>query len=158
VHPLEVLRRRQRQRLLARGDREHGELLASSSSSITGSPAVGVHRLERGGELGRGAADEDALAGGEPVRLDDARRLGPVEPARGRDTGGVITSFANAFEPSICAAARPGPKTATPAWRSSSATPATSGSSGPRRRGRAERRGEIDERLRVGGAHRMALA
>ena len=42
-----------------------------------------------------------------------------------------ITSLANAFDPSIRAASRPGPKTAMPACRSSSATPATSGPSGP---------------------------
>ncbi len=42
-----------------------------------------------------------------------------------------ITSFANAFDPSICAAAALGPKTAMPRRRSSSASPATSGASGP---------------------------
>jgi hypothetical protein len=42
-----------------------------------------------------------------------------------------ITSFAKAFEPSIRAAAALGPKTAMPAIRRSSATPATSGPSGP---------------------------
>src|SRR3954454_76859 len=43
----------------------------------------------------------------------------------------AITSFAKRFDPSIRAAAAPGPKTGTPAWRRSSATPATSGASGP---------------------------
>ena len=43
----------------------------------------------------------------------------------------AITSFANDFEPSIRAAAALGPKTASPACRSSSPTPATSGASGP---------------------------
>ena len=41
------------------------------------------------------------------------------------------TALAKLFEPSIRAAARPGPKTATPLRRSRSATPATSGASGP---------------------------
>jgi len=41
------------------------------------------------------------------------------------------TSLANAFDPSIRAAALLGPNTATPARLSSSATPATSGASGP---------------------------
>ncbi len=39
--------------------------------------------------------------------------------------------FAKAFEPSSCAAALPGPKTGMPRSRSASATPATSGASGP---------------------------
>ena len=43
----------------------------------------------------------------------------------------AITSLAKLFDPSIRAAARPGPKTDTPFRRSASATPATSGASGP---------------------------
>ena len=43
----------------------------------------------------------------------------------------AMTSLAKLFEPSILAACAPGPKTAIPAWRSSSPTPATSGASGP---------------------------
>ena len=43
----------------------------------------------------------------------------------------AITSLANAFEPSIMAAAAPGPKQPIPASRSASAAPATSGASGP---------------------------
>ncbi len=39
--------------------------------------------------------------------------------------------FANAFEPSSCAAALPGPNTGMPRSRTASATPATSGASGP---------------------------
>src|SRR5215469_346186 len=42
-----------------------------------------------------------------------------------------MTCLANDFEPSIIAAARPGPKQAMPAARTASATPATSGASGP---------------------------
>jgi len=41
------------------------------------------------------------------------------------------TSLAKDLEPSISAAPRPGPKTLMPEWRNSSATPATSGASGP---------------------------
>ena len=41
------------------------------------------------------------------------------------------TSFAKLFEPSILAAAALGPNTGMPPWRSRSATPATSGASGP---------------------------
>jgi len=42
-----------------------------------------------------------------------------------------MTSLANDLEPSIIAAALPGPKHAMPAARTASATPATSGASGP---------------------------
>ena len=42
-----------------------------------------------------------------------------------------MTSLAKAFEPSIRAAAALGPKQAIPAARTASATPATSGTSGP---------------------------
>ncbi len=41
------------------------------------------------------------------------------------------TSLANAFDPSIRAASALGPNTAIPLWRRTSATPATSGTSGP---------------------------
>ena len=43
----------------------------------------------------------------------------------------AITSLANSLEPSIRAAAAPGPNTEMPARRNSSPTPATSGASGP---------------------------
>ena len=43
----------------------------------------------------------------------------------------AITDLENALEPSSCAAAADGPKTGTPAARITSATPATSGASGP---------------------------
>ncbi len=43
----------------------------------------------------------------------------------------AITSFANRFEPSIRAAAADGPNTEIPTCRRVSATPATSGASGP---------------------------
>ena len=43
----------------------------------------------------------------------------------------AMTSLAKAFEPSIRAAAALGPKQAIPAARTASATPATSGTSGP---------------------------
>src|SRR5258705_9629833 len=43
----------------------------------------------------------------------------------------AMTSLANALDPSIWAAAADGPKQATPAARTASATPATNGASGP---------------------------
>ena len=43
----------------------------------------------------------------------------------------AMTSLANVFEPSMRAASAPGPKQAIPAARTTSATPATSGISGP---------------------------
>ena len=47
--------------------------------------AEGRRRAERRVELVLGPADEDALAGGEPVRLDDARR--PRRPPSPRPSG-----------------------------------------------------------------------
>ena len=86
----------------------------------------------------------------------------------GRATGSVsavgtpaarMTSFANGFEPSMRAAAALGPKTATPAWRSSSATPATSGASGPTTtRSASDRAGQREQALAVLGADGMAAA
>ena len=48
-----------------------------------------------------------------------------------RTPAAAITSLAKLLEPSIRAAAALGPKQATPASRTASATPATSGTSGP---------------------------
>ena len=71
----------------------------------------------------------------------------------------VITSLAKDFEPSIRAAAALGPNTAIPAWRSSSATPATSGASGPTTtRSIPSSPREPEQPFRVLGAHRMAVA
>ncbi len=66
----------------------------------------------------------------------------------------AMTSLANAFEPSMRAAAADGPKHAMPASRTASATPATSGTSGPittrsalplaRQRGDRGRVGDVD--------------
>ena len=83
-------------------------------------------------ELLDGLADEDALARRQPVDLDDARRARrPRASPPSEHSAAASTALAKLFEPSIRAAARPGPKTATPFRRSSSATPATSGASGP---------------------------
>ena len=60
--------------------------------------------------------------GGRATARQAARVGTPAAPSR---------SFANAFEPSIRAAAALGPNTAIAACRSSSASPATSGASGP---------------------------
>ena len=75
--------------------------------------------------------------------VDRGRR--PRAPAVGTPAA-TITSFANAFEPSSRAAAADGPKHGTPAAAQASASPATSGASGPdddevdpRRGGRARR-------------------
>ncbi|CPZ99662.1 Uncharacterised protein [Mycobacteroides abscessus] len=48
-----------------------------------------------------------------------------------RTPAAVITSLANALEPSMRAAAAEGPKQAMPAARTASATPSTNGTSGP---------------------------
>ncbi len=93
-----------------------------------------------GGALG---GDDDALTGSETVVLDHPGRSEPVE--RFVEVAGVsttslwavrtpaaaMTSFANAFDPSMRAAAADGPKQGIPAARTASATPRTSGTSGP---------------------------
>ena len=112
---------------------------ARSPTSIARTLALG---------LGRAARDDHALAGGQPVGLDDqrARRRSRTAASmnssasgslreraerRGRHPWRAISSLANAFEPSISAAAREQPNTARPRSRSRSASPATSGASGP---------------------------
>ena len=65
---------------------------------------------------------------------DDAPASARVRARVARPVGTPAASmmrFANAFEPSSCAAALPGPKTGMPRSRRLSATPATSGASGP---------------------------
>ena len=86
--------------------------------------------------------DENTLATGETILLDHVR--GPkassaTEPRgyRRRCASAVgtpaaaMTSLAYALDPSICAAGADGPKQAMPCSRTASATPATSGASGP---------------------------
>ena len=107
-----------------------------------------VHRL----------ADEDALAGRQPVDLDDARRPRDRERLGRRDARRSQHILGELFEPSIRAAARPGPKTATPFRRRTSATPATSGASGPTRRGRRRGAREPEQALAVVGPNGVAVA
>ena len=88
--------------------------------------------------------DDDALAGGEAVRLDDDRRAPlahdrPLRRPASREAAKAAVGMPNsaqsslvkAFEPSSCAAARRGPKALMPAAARSSTRPATSGASGP---------------------------
>ncbi len=92
---------------------------------------------------------DHALARGQAVVLDhpglSSARSGPnrssaasrwaglstISLRGGAHPGGAITSLANDFEPSIRAASADGPKHAMPAARTASATPSTSGTSGP---------------------------
>ena len=88
--------------------------------------------------------DDDALARGEPVVLDHVggaerveRRRRPRRASsrraarRSARPAAAMTSLANALEPSSRAPAADGPNTGIPAARTASATPATSGASGP---------------------------
>src|SRR5690349_22811885 len=71
---------------------------------------------------------------GGPNRSSAAAASPGVEQVRHAAVGtpaAAITSLANAFEPSIRAAAALGPKQAIPTARTASAAPATSGTSGP---------------------------
>ena len=132
LDPLVVLRGRQRQRVAAVAEREDRHLFAFEQ-------LLDVERLPE--RLGRAQRRRRARpACGRPRRpcprraRPPSRRTAAARPrasAPSARPAASITSFANAFEPSICAAAAPGPKTEMPRWRSSSASPATSGASGP---------------------------
>ena len=129
----------------------------SSSSSITSGPSKR--------EAARSPASSSSCVRQTKTPLPAARpsaltthggRATDIDSAVGTPAA-RITSLAKLFEPSIRAAAALGPKTATPAWRSSSPTPATSGSF------RAhddevdlERARQVEQAFAVLGAHGMA--
>ena len=124
--------------------------------------------------VGDRLGDDDALARGEAVGLDDvearaasrgsanaaASSPAPNVPWRAVGTSALAsTSFIHAFEPSSAAAAAAAPNARCPAASSASTTPATSGSSGPtttrsaaqlvrerRHRGRVVRARPVDTR------------
>ena len=82
------------------------------------------------------AASPSALTtcGGAEHRRARASASASVPARTARPVGTPAASmmrFANVFDPSSCAAAAPGPNTAIPRRRTASATPATSGASGP---------------------------
>ena len=69
------------------------------------------------------------------------------------------TSFANAFDPSICAAAALGPKTVIPFRRSPSAMPADERAFGADHdEVGVERHGQAEQAVGVVGAHRVAAS
>ena len=94
--------------------------------------------------LGQRVGDQHALAGGQPVGLDHP---GPGQACAGRPwpppaspktpnravgtPASASSSFMNALDPSSRAPSAPGPNTSRPAARSRSASPSTSGASGP---------------------------
>ena len=140
---LEVLRGLQRHDRGAVGE-ANSETSGPSRNSSTTTAAAARHA----GVGERGVAvvgDDHALAGGQPVVLDDVRGAERVQRGgrpprawRRRAAAAVgtpaaaMTSLAKALEPSSRAAARPtGRSTAIAAARTASATPATSGASGP---------------------------
>ena len=82
---LVVLRGRERHRVAAVGQREDGHLLAHEQLLDVERLAERLRGAKPRVELGLGPADPDALARGEPVRLDDARRPRHRERLRRRD-------------------------------------------------------------------------
>ena len=128
------------------GDREERHLgaveeLLDHHLRVVAAGEAGARVRERLVAVG---GDDDALAGGQSVVLDDVRagRTGraPRPPRRPSCTRGpsrsgtpasAMTCLANALLPSSRAAAADGPKHAMPRARTASATPATSGTSGP---------------------------
>ena len=103
----------------------------SSSSSITNSSPSAATATS--------AASTSSGVWQTNTPLPDARPSALItHGARATDSVSAVgtpaarsTSFANAFDPSIRAAAALGPNTATPFCRNRSATPATRGASGP---------------------------
>ena len=103
----------------------------SSSSSMTSGPSNAAAAATRVQLLGR-PADEHALARCEPVGLDDARRPSDRQrPGRRPRLPRASPPWRSSSTPRSGRPAPLGPKTDTPPRRSSSATPATSGASGP---------------------------
>ena len=140
---LEVLGGAQRQHVVAVAEEEQRDLGA-------GEELLDQHRLRSAGTRRRGRAPHRGRRsrarpcrrpGRRPSRRTARRaRRAPPRPRRrvvartARPVGTPAASmirFANAFDPSSWAAARPGPNTGMPRSRSASATPATSGASGP---------------------------
>ena len=161
AEPLEVLRGRERRpRRVAVAEREQRDLLALEQlldherRRRTRPPA----RRPASSSVLR-PADEDALAGREPVGLDHARRPRDGERcARSARRPPRITSLANVFEPSMPRRRRARPEDGDPA------APELVADAGDERRlgpdhdeVDVERAGEREQALAVVRAHRMAL-
>ena len=160
VRPLEVLRRNERHRRVAVAEREqrdlrpleellHDERIAESRDSPR-------ERRRARPVCGRCSTP---LPAARPSALTTHGGRATASAAAVGTPAAAITSFANDFDPSIAAAAELGPKTAIPAGRSTSASPPTSGASGPTTTrstpSACERR---EQPLGVLGANRMAFA
>ena len=145
---LAVLRRRQGPAGCAVAQREQRHLLALEplldEDQPPGLPEGPAEDIADGGVgLGPRVADEHALPGREAVRLDHravaeevervARRrlVRAGEGTRGGHAGRPHDLLGEGLRPLKRAASRPGPNTLYPEARSTSATPATSGASGP---------------------------
>ena len=125
--PLVVLRRRHRDRALAVAQRQQRELLADEvlldddAARRRSAARRGTSCRARAG-LGLVRGDDDALAGGEAVELDDdrvaldrrharRRRVDDRDHAAVGTPAAAMISLANAFEPSSRAAAAPSART-----------------------------------------------
>ena len=157
--PFEVLRRCEGDDVMPVGEREDGDFVAVEQLLDHDRAVVGRRRAQPFVELLRGFADEDALAGGEPVHLDDTgrprdrERLGRWHAGGGHD---VLGEALRALDPrGSPARAEDGDPVAT--QRVAHA--------GDERRLRpdhgevdVEAAGETQQRLGVLGPHRMAVA
>ena len=142
--PLEVLRGRERHDVgaVTQAEQRH---LRPRQVLLDDDCAVGLGQAGPGVLEGLGpvVGDHDPLARGEPVVLDD---VGAPRASRASSTSSTVvqtwarpvgtsaadmTPFANALLPSSCAARARGPNAAIPRSSTASATPATSGPSGP---------------------------
>ena len=150
AQPLVVLRRRERQHVAAVDHHDEARLLAVEEILDHDARAGGAHRVvdehrvDRGVRLGRRLRDDDALAGGEAVGLDDDRRAAlarrrrapraasvNVAVARGRDAVPRHERLGEILRALELRRRRVGPKIRRPAARNASTMPAASGASGP---------------------------
>ena len=130
--PLEVLRRGKRERVRAVAEREERDLLAFEQllddDVSPESPRSGQAPPASSASV---SADEDALSRRQPVGLDDAGCPRLVELASGRHSGGLQDLLGEGLRAldARCRGARSEDR--RPAARSASASPSTSGASGP---------------------------
>ena len=103
----------------------------SSSSSTTTSPPSARARTSAASASSWVRQTNTPLPAARPSALTTQGARASSRTAAVGTAAASSTSLAKAFDPSMRAAALLGPNTATPARRSSSAMPATSGASGP---------------------------
>ena len=103
----------------------------TSSSSITIGPGKAAAARRPSSSCSAVSQTKTPLPAASPSTLTTHGGRATASVSAVGTPAAASTVLGELFEPSILAAARPGPKTATPLRRRTSATPATSGASGP---------------------------